>query len=352
MKPAAIFKEGHGAVLECVGLQLQQQRLHGGVDAAVVSGAGKHQMAALERGADLLGYVGVGHVEDSHVPHALFRQTGGQDLAGVFRVAVDGAAENSGCPRLRRVGAPALILFQEPADVLPPDGTVEGAEVLNIQSRRLFQHVLHRRAVFAHDVGVIPAGVVQPLLLEIHLVGEDVAVHSAEGAEGVGAEQGLLRGIIGHHDLRPVDQRGHDKGQLVAAQGQGIPLLHRLEAALHLHGEELLDHGQGLGVADNGGLRVAAQDRSQRGGVVRLHVVDDHIIQRLALQGVFQILKEPLRDGLIHRIQQGRLFILDQIGVVGDATGDGIYIFKQGQPAVRAAQPDQIRCDFLRAIHS
>ena len=31
----------------------------------------------------------------------------------------------------------------------------------------------------------------------------------------------------------------HDKGQLVAAQGQGIPLLHRLKAALHLHGEEL-----------------------------------------------------------------------------------------------------------------
>ena len=99
-------------------------------------------------------------------------------------------------------------------------------------------------------------------------------------------------------------------------------------------------------------LRVAAQDRSQRGGVIRLHVVDDHIIQRLALQGVLQILKEPLRDGLIHRIQQGRLFILDQIGVVGDAPGDGIYIFKQGQPAVRAAQPNQIRCDFLRAIHS
>ena len=72
---------------------------------------------------------------------------------------------------------------------------------------RLFQHVLHRRAVFAHDVGVIPAGIVQPLLLEIHLVGKDVAVHSAEGAEGVGAEQSLLRGIIGHHDLRPVDQR-------------------------------------------------------------------------------------------------------------------------------------------------
>ena len=75
-----------------------------------------------------------------------------------------------------------------------------------------------------------------------------------------------------------MDQRGHDKGQLVAAQGQGIPLLHRLEAALHLHGEELLDHGQGLGVADDGGLRVAAQDRSQRGGVIRLHVVDYEII--------------------------------------------------------------------------
>ena len=137
----------------------------------------------------------------------------------------------------------------------------------------------------------------------------------------------------------------------MAAQGQGVPLLHRLETALHLHGEELADHGQGLGVADDGGLRVAAQHLAQGGGMVRLHVVDHNVVQFPALEGIFQVFKEPLRNGLVHRVQQGRFFVPDQIGVIGNAPGNGVHIFKQGQAAVGASQPDKVGCDLLRAVH-
>ena len=45
------------------------------------------------------------------------------------------------------------------------------------------------------------------------------------GAEGVGAEQGFLRGIIGHHDLRPVDHRGHDEGEGMPAGRERVHFL-------------------------------------------------------------------------------------------------------------------------------
>ena len=68
--------------------------------------------------------------------------------------------------------------------------------------------------------------------------------------------------------------------------------------------------------------------------MIRLHVVDDHIIQRLSLQSIFQILKKALRDRLIHRVQQGGLFVPDQVGIIRNAPRNGVHVFKQGQTAV------------------
>jgi hypothetical protein len=47
-------------------------------------------------------------------------------------------------------------------------------------------------AVFADDVGVVAAGLVQPVVHEVHFVGEHVAAQRAEGAEGVGREENLV----------------------------------------------------------------------------------------------------------------------------------------------------------------
>ena len=308
-------------------------------------------MAAPERFADQLGDIGVGHIEQPHVPHPFLRQTGGQNFAGIFRMAVNRAAEDRHGLLLRRIAAPALIFFNEPADILPPDRAVKRAEIVNVQPCRLFQHILHRRAVFADNVGVVPAGIIQPVPFKIHLVGKNIAVHGAEGSKGICGEQDFIRCVIGHHDLRPVDQRRHDKGQLMLSKGQGIPLPHRLKAPLQLHREKLTNHPQRLSVADNNRLGMAPQRRAQRCRVIRLHVVHDDIVQFPALQCVFQIFKKAVRDGTVHRVQQGGLFIPEQIGVIGNAPGNRIDIFKKCQSAVRAAQPNQVGCNILCAVH-
>lgn len=309
-------------------------------------------MAAPEGLADQVGYIGVGHIVQGDVLHALLRQTAGQDLGGIFRMAVDGAAEDGHGPVLRGVGAPQLVFLQEPANVFPPDGAMEGADHLDVQSGGPLQQRLDLGTVLAHNVGIIPAGIIQPVPLKVHLIGKDVAVQGAESTEGISGKQDFVGSVIGHHDLRPVDHGRHQEREGVAAGGERIPLLYHNGAAGDVAVKELADHGNGLGVGHHLNVRPAAQQLAQSGAVVRLHMVHDHVVQGPSRQGKLQILKEPLSHGLIHRVQQHGLLIQHQIGVVADAPGDGKYIFKLGQPPVRGSQPIQVLVDVRHAVHS
>ena len=309
-------------------------------------------MAAPERLADQIRHIGLGHIIQGDVPDTLLRQAAGQDVRGVLRVAVDGAAENGHGLVLRGISAPQLVLLQEPTDVLPPDGAVEGADHLDVHPGGPLQQGLDLGAVLAHDIGVVPAGIVQPVPLEVHLVGENVAVQGAEGAEGIGGEQHLVGGVIGHNHLRPVDHGCHQEGEGVAAGAEGIPLLYHHSAIGDVVVKELADHGNGLGVGHDLDIGPAAQQVPQGGAVVRLHVIHHHIVQGTARQSEFQILKKPLPHGLVHRVQQDGLFVQHQIGVVADAPGNGEHILEFGQPPVGGAQPVQVLADVRHAVHS
>jgi len=96
-------------------------------------------------------------------------------------------------------------------------------------------------AVLAHDVGEVAAGIVQPVPLKVHLVGKQLAVQRAEGAEGVGGEQHAVGEVEGHHGLRPMHHRCAHKGDGVPAEGEGVPLLH-LDALVVVHVEAELPH--------------------------------------------------------------------------------------------------------------
>ena len=104
-------------------------------------------------------------------------------------------------------------------------GPWRGADHGNVQSGELLQRGLHLEAVLAHDIAVIAAGVVQPVPVEVQLVVKQIAARGAKGAESVGGEEKLLAGLIGHHDLRPVDHGSHMEVEGMPAQGEGIPLL-------------------------------------------------------------------------------------------------------------------------------
>lgn len=107
--------------------------------------------------AHKFGDIHVGHIIQRHILHAPLRQPEGQDLSGVFRVAINGAAENGHSLLLRGIGAPALVFLYEPADILPPDGAVEGTDPLDLQIRSPLEQGLDLGTVLAHDIGIIPA---------------------------------------------------------------------------------------------------------------------------------------------------------------------------------------------------
>ena len=65
---------------------------------------------------------------------------------------------------------------------------MERADHANIQTGGLLQDRLDLLAVLAHDVGIVPTGIIQPVFFKIHLVSKQVAAQSAEGAKGIGGE--------------------------------------------------------------------------------------------------------------------------------------------------------------------
>ena len=252
---------------------------------------------------------------------------------------------------LRGVAAPEQVFLQKIPEVLPPHRAVEGADIGDVQPGGLFQHGLDLGAVFAHDVGVVAAGLVKLLAHKVALVGKEPPVQGAEGAEGVGGEEDLFRLVIGHHHLRPVDHGGHDEAQLMPAHGEAVPLLHLMQPVAEVQGEKLGQHGPDLGVADDLRLRIAQGKGLHRGGVVRLHVGNDQIVQSPSRQRMLQIFKEGGGHRLVHRVKQNRFFVQQQIGIIGNAVGHAVNALEAGQPSVVGTYPDQIVQNFSCAVH-
>ena len=349
--PRAVFDDGHLAVLKVVGGDVVQQLLHGDEDAGVVGGGGKDQVAAAEGVGDDVAGRGHGGVVHAH-PHAPLIELAGQDVGGVLGVAVDGGVGQQHTLFLGGVAGPEQVLLQEVAEVAAPDEAVQRADQGNLQLRGLLQHRLDLGAVLAHDVGVVAPGLIQVLGKEIGLVVEEAAVQGAEGAEGVGGEEDLVGEVIGHHDFRPVDHGGHDKGEIVLAGGEGVALFHQDGAFGEIAAQELLHHGLDLGVADDLCLGIAAEQQLLGGGVVRLHVLYHQIIQGPAVQGMGHIFQEDAVHGLVHRIEQDGFLVQQEIGVVGDAVGHAIDALEAGETPIVRADPDQILGNFSCAVHS
>ena len=187
--------------------------------------------------------------------------------------------------------------------------------------------------------------------VKVHLIGEQGAVQGTESAEGVGGEEDLRRFIISDHDLRPVDHGGHNESEAVSAGREAGLFIHHLHRVKILSREEVLQHGDHLAVGDDGGLRVAQQQLADRGGVVRLHVLDHEIIQAPAGQHMVDVFKKDPADRVVHRVEQNGFLVQQQIGIVGHAVGDGIDALEQGQPPVIAAHPYQIVGHISCAVH-
>ena len=150
---------------------------------------------------------------------------------------------------------------------------MEGADNGNVQPGGLFKNALHLWAVLAHNIGIIAPALIQILIHEVTLVGKEAAVKRAEGTESIGGEKDLFRLVVTHHNLRPVDHRCHDKGELMASERKNASLLDNIHPAAQVYiPEKLGKHGLNFIVADDAGLRMAEHEGLHRGGVIRLHV--------------------------------------------------------------------------------
>ena len=69
---------------------------------------------------------------------------------------------------------------------------MEGTDHLDLHPGGPLQQGLDLGTVLAHDVGVVAAGIVQPVPLKVHLIGKDVAVQGAEKVPKASAENSTL----------------------------------------------------------------------------------------------------------------------------------------------------------------
>ena len=332
---------------------VEQRRLHVAEDAGVVRRGREHEVAAAEGLGHDITRVRDGDVVHGDVAHAARGEHGGEHLRRVFRVAVDGGVgDEHAADLLGRVGAPLAVLIDEPADVLAPDGAVQRADHADVERGGLLEQGLHLRAVLADNVRIVAAGIRQPVVLKVVLIGIEIAAQRAERAEGIGGKERAGRGIKADHDLRPVDHRRHDIGKRVLAEAVCIALGHEDGAGVNVEGKIVADHVADLRVADDFRLGVAAHGLLERLGVVGLHVVHDDVVQRAAAEDMGEVFKKLTGDGLVHRVEQDGLFVEQDIGIVRHAARDGVHALKQGQTAVGRADPIQILGHFHSAVHT
>ena len=323
-------------------LEVQQEVLHRGEDAHVVGDGRQDDVAAAEGLADQLTDMGLRHVIDRHIRDSVLGDLRRKRVGRALCSAVNRAVDHHNRFFFRGVAAPQAVLFDDPAQVLSPNRTVCGTQDLDIHRTGFCQDVLDLLAVLADDVAVIAAGIREPVLLEVHLVGKEIAVERTEAAERIRREQRSGNRVIGHHNFGPVDHRCRDEGQCMLADVQGVALAHQDAAVRDVAGEELVQDQGGRQGADHLGIRIAYQHLGDGGAVVRLHVVHDEIVQISPVQHRGQILKKLTCYRAVHRIDQNRLLIQNHIGVVCHAAGNGIYVLEQLDAPVAHADVDDV----------
>ena len=206
------------------------------------------------------------------------------------------------------------------AQVFSQYRSVQRADGLNIQRRCLLQNRLDLAAVFADDADVIAPGLVCPILCR---------VLSAKLSEGIRGEQHLVRTVVSHDDLRPVDHGSGNEAESVLAEGQGIAFAHGHLAGCEIHIEKVLNHPKRLGGSHDFCRGIGLQKADEAAGVIRLHVLSDDVIGCSLTQNAFDVVQPDFREMGVHRIDDGNLFIDNHIGIVGHTVGNTILALKQ-----------------------
>ena len=184
------------------------------------------------------------------------------------------------------IARPGVIGVEVVAQVLGQHGAVERADDLNVQVGGLLEHGLHELAELTDDAKVVAASFASPPLGVLDVVG-------AELAKAVGAKEHLVGCLVREQYLGPVHVGGADKGQAVATQVEHVALFDD-HLALGVVGAKVVDHhAEGAHAGHNLCLGIALHKGGDTGGVIGLHVMDNQVVGRTAIEHGLEV-AEPL----------------------------------------------------------
>ena len=221
----------------------------------------------------------------------------------------------------------------------------------DVQRGSLFEQGLHLRAVLADNVRIIAPRLVHPAVVKGEFVRKEIAGQRAEGAERIGGEERALGDIEGNHGLGPVYHGRHMEGKGMPSRAERIAFGNGNCAIVHGRAEKLREHDVGFAVAHDFDGGVAQNQLLDAGAVVRLHVVDNEVVEAAPGQRMGEIFVKLAADRTIHRVHQDGLFVQHQIGIVRNAVVQREHVFKQAEPPVRRADINGIPGDLSLAVH-
>ena len=286
----------------------------------VVGGGREYNSAVAERVLDALRHILACEVGDDDLGTALHSQLVGEQLDSLLGVAVNGGVGDHDAVGFHAVARPCVIEVEVVAEILGQDGTVERTDDLDIQTRRLFEQVLHLRAVLADDADVVTSCLASPVLVD---------VESAEFAEAVSGEEHLVLCVVGHHDLGPVNHRSGDEAERVGAELEGVAFLDDDSSVLKLGAEEVAHHRERLCGRYDRRVGIVLHEVENIRAVVRLHVLDDQVVGLSVAESFLEVVEPFVGELAVNGVHDRDLPVDNHIGVVRHAVGNDILTLKQ-----------------------
>ena len=216
----------------------------------------------------------------------------------------------------RLITAPQVVPAHKFADISAPHRAVERCNHPDIKGGGFFQHSLYLLAIFSHDVGIISSGFIVPAFINQLFIVEDFAVHCTESAKGISRKQCAGCGFIAHNNFRPVHHRCCYKMQCMPAKAKAVAVFYCDDAVAQIHIEKLADHPACLCRCDHFHFREHFDKAADVGTVVRLHMMNNKIIQISAIQQMGQIFKKGVRNKAVYCVCQCCFFIINEIRIV------------------------------------
>ena len=277
-----------------------------------ISGASDDESLVLEYIFQHIRRMALADIVHNDVAYALCGQFFCNGLRHLLSISIHAAIGNHHTFRCL-ITAQTVIDARHLRDILRPHRPMRRAYNLDRQLAQFSHGFLYRIAILAHDVRIITHHLV-PILIRIDARVQKAPIQSAETAEAISREQHTVRLIERHHSLRPMHHRSQVKTQFMISQVKEIAFLHLI--TFTRHAIKSLNHTERLFVAHDNDIGIILLDKTYRTRMIRLHVIDNQILNRAVANNTANLAQEHLEITGIHCIDQRHDVIVYQIGII------------------------------------